>query len=284
MKRKTFLKNLSVLAASPYLLKSDPFNFMNRQNTIRLLRHATLIIRIGKLNILVDPMLSAKDEMDPVQNCGNDIRIPMADLPVTKEELNTLLTEADAIVITHTHRDHWDAAAQTLIGKNKLIFCQPSDAEKIKSQGFLNVQPIEDQFAWKDITISRTRGQHGTGEIGKKMGEVSGFVFKTRKQTIYVAGDTIWCNDVQEAIHKHTPDITIVNAGGARFLTGDAITMTPDDIINVYEAGPSSKIIAVHMDTVNHCFIKRSDLKKILAEKNLLSTISIPADGELIHL
>ena len=277
------MQNLALAGALP-LLVPEPFNFMKSQNSIRLLRHATLVISTGKFKILIDPMLSAKDAMDPVQNSANPLRIPMVDLPFDRDEMNAILKEVDAIAVTHTHRDHWDAAAQTLIDKNKLIFCQPADTEKIKSQGFINVQTIEDKMDWQGITISRTNGKHGTGEIGKAMGIVSGFVFSSNKDVIYVAGDTIWCDDVAAALHKHQPTVTILNAGGARFLTGDPITMTPEDIISVQHSLPGTKLIAVHMDTVNHCLVKRTDLKKALDGKGLGSKVLIPSDGETLSL
>jgi len=247
---------------------------------IRLLRHATLVIEINDKKLLIDPMLSPKGGLDPVPNCGNDIRIPMVELPINTGELTSILDEADAVVVTHLHRDHWDVAAQSLIGESKLIFCQPGDSDKISEQGFKNVQPISTRLDWEGISISRTNGQHGTGEIGKKMGPVSGFIFKYKERSIYLAGDTIWCDDVENALEEYKPDVTILNAGGAQFVTGDPITMTPDDIIKVYEKCPATKIIAVHMDTVNHCFIKRADLVKALSEKKLELKVLVPGDGE----
>jgi L-ascorbate metabolism protein UlaG (beta-lactamase superfamily) len=239
-----------------------------------------LIIEINHKKLLVDPMLSPKNGLDPVQNCGNQIRFPMVELPVDDSELTHLLNETDAVVITHLHRDHWDIAAQNLIDKNKLIFCQPNDSREIKEQGFKNVQPIAFEFNWEGISINRTGGQHGTGEIGKQMGEVSGFVFGHDNESVYLAGDTIWCEDVETALIKFNPKITVLNAGGAKFLTGEPITMTPNDIIKVQEKLPETQIIAVHMDTVNHCFIKRIDLRKALLDKKLDSKILIPYDGE----
>lgn len=257
---------------------------MKKTNTVRLLRHATLVLQVGDIKFLVDPMLSKKDDLDPVQNCGNDIRIPMVDLPVSKEELEGIIRDVDAVVVTHLHRDHWDAAALALIDRAKLLICQPSDADKLRAQGFVEVHPVADHITWKGVTISRTGGQHGTGEIGQKMGAVSGFVFQDKRQTIYVAGDTIWCDEVEQALKIYQPHVTIVNAGGAQFLAGGPITMTPDDILKVHTHLPQTKIIAVHMDTVNHCFVRRSDLQKVVAEKGLQSKVLIPADGERITL
>lgn len=251
---------------------------------IRLLRHATLIIEINGKRILVDPMLSPKDKLDPVQNCGNDIKFPMVELPISKSELTHLLSEVNVVIVTHLHRDHWDVTAQNLIDKNKLIFCQPIDKDKIKEQGFKNVQSISTSFNWEGININRTNGQHGTGEIGKKMGEVSGFVINHKGESVYLAGDTIWCEDVEKTLLTYKPNVTILNTGGAKFLTGGPITMTPGDVLNVHEKLSQTRIIAVHMDTVNHCFIKRADLLNALTEKGLESMVLIPNDGEVIEI
>jgi L-ascorbate metabolism protein UlaG (beta-lactamase superfamily) len=257
---------------------------MKEQAKIRLLRHATLLIEINRKVFLIDPMLSSKNALDPVQNCGNKIRFPMVDLPIDNDELKKLLAEVDAVIITHIHRDHWDISAQLQIEKNKIIFCQPDDSEKIKAEGFKNVQPVDVKLEWEGITIYRTKGQHGTGEIGKRMGKVSGFVFKYKNASIYLAGDTIWCEDVKNSLSEFKPGVTILNAGGAKFLTGDPITMVPDDIIEVQKQLPQTKIIAVHMDTVNHCFITRAELLKALANNSALAEIMIPGDGETINV
>jgi L-ascorbate metabolism protein UlaG (beta-lactamase superfamily) len=284
MKRVKFIQSLLTLLALPHFLKGQNIDSMKQESYVRLIRHATLLIQFGNKKILVDPMLSAKNEMDPVVNAGNDIRIPMVDLPFNNQELTKILKDVDAVFITHTHRDHWDLAAQKLIDKGMEIFCQPSDEVKIKEQGFKNVRPISTQVIWNGLQIFRTNGQHGTGEIGKKMGDVSGFIFKNKDHAIYVAGDTIWCRDVEDSLQRFKPDITILNTGGAQFLTGDPITMTYDDVIHVHESLPKTKIIAVHMNTVNHCLIKREDLQKAVTSNGIAKAVSIPIDGESIHI
>ena len=254
-----------------------------QKTTIRLLRHATVVIELNGIKFLVDPMLSAKDAMDPVKNAANDLRIPLVDLPISSEAMNKIISDVDAVIVTHTHRDHWDAVAQKDIPKGKLLLVQPSDGEAIRKQGFEKVSAVNVSTEFKGLQITRTDGQHGSGEIGLRMGKVSGFIVSNGKIKIYVAGDTIWCSEVEQAIQKHQPDIIIVNAGEARFLQGDPITMGASDIIKVSKAAPKAKIIAVHMDTVNHCLLTRSELKKALDEVGVKG-IAIPQDGELIEV
>ena len=249
-------------------------------NFVQLLRHATLLLQLDGKRLLVDPMLSAKAQLDPVANCGNDKRIPMVDLPIDKNQLSELLKNVDAVLVTHIHRDHWDVAAQKLIPPDTKIFCQPVDAPAIAHQGFVNVMGVEKQTLWNGWHIFRTKGHHGTGEIEVKMGTVSGFVVSKGNTRIYIAGDTIWCDEVADALHLYRPSHVVLNAGGARFLTGDPITMTPDDVVKVGLASPQSKVMAVHMDTVNHCFVTRALLKEQLAGAGV--DVLIPADGEKI--
>ena len=249
---------------------------------LTLLRHATLLVEMDGKKILVDPMLSAQGAMEPVQQTGNERRIPMTPLPLSEKELGLLLHQVDAVLITHTHRDHWDEEAQRRIPKDKLLFCQPADEEKIKAQGFTRVQAVADTHSWGKLTISRTGGQHGTGEIGKKMGPVSGFVLQAEEHRLYIAGDTIWCDEVRQALATHRPDVVVVNAGAAQFLQGDPITMTAGDVLQVLQAATASRVVAVHMDTVNHCLLTRAAFRSFLAERKLNDRCLVPADGECL--
>jgi L-ascorbate metabolism protein UlaG (beta-lactamase superfamily) len=252
---------------------------------VQLLRHATLLVTIGAHRLLVDPMLSPAGAMDPVPNAGDDRRIPLVDLPIGEASLVALLATVDGAIVTHTHRDHWDARAATLLRPDLPLFCQPADATTLASAGFTAVTPVEETARWDGLTLARTGGQHGTGEIGRRMGPVSGFVLRaTGEPTIYLAGDTIWCPEVAEALATHRPDVAVLNAGAAQFLTGDPITMTADDVIAVCRTAPGLRAIAVHLEVVNHCRLTRAALRDALDGAGLGERVRIPADGERIAL
>jgi len=228
-------------------------------------------------------MLSGREAMEPVANAGNTTRIPMVDLPFSGQELINIIDSIDAIIVTHTHRDHWDTAAQALLPKEIPVFCQPGNEKEIAKQGFSNAIPVDNSLVWKNIRLYRTHGQHGTGEIGAKMGHVSGFVIEHDNKRIYIAGDTIWCDDVLEAVNKYQPNHIIVNGGCAKFVTGDPITMNIHDVLSV--AGNSdAKVHVVHLETINHCRERRSDYHTAIHDNNLAHQIFVPEDGAWLKL
>jgi len=111
------------------------------------------------------------------------------------------------------------------------------------------------------------------------MGPVSGFVFRAADEpSIFVAGDTVWCPELESALDEHEPDVVVLNAGGARFVEGEPITMTDEDVRRVRERVPDATVVAVHMDAINHCLLSREELT------NAVEGVLIPADGERVEL
>ncbi|MGE5724952.1 MAG: MBL fold metallo-hydrolase [Acidobacteriota bacterium] len=246
---------------------------------LRLLRHATLIVEFAGRKLLVDPMLSAPGAMPAIDNSPNPRPNPLVPLPASTQEI---VPDLDAILVTHTHRDHWDDAAARELPKEVPLLCQPEDEQKLRGQGFTRVQPLQTGLIWNALEVTRTSGQHGTGEIGKRMAPVSGFVLRgPGEDPLYIAGDTIWCAEVQQAIAQFRPAAIVVNAGAARFLEGDPITMTAADVISVCRSAPQAKVIAVHMEAINHCLLTRQELS---AEVQAAGTrqVVIPKDGDWV--
>ena len=251
---------------------------------IFFVRHATFLLEMGGARVLVDPMLGAAGTAPAVPNTPNERPNPLVDLPFGEEGLADLIESTDAVLVTHTHNDHWDERAQEIIPKDRLVLCQPEDEARISGAGFTNVSAVDPGLAWRGLRFFRTGGRHGTGEIGAQMAPVSGFVIQADgSPSLYVAGDTIWCEEVEEALRAHRPDVIVVNAGAARFLEGDPITMTAEDVAKVCRAAPEARVIAVHMEAINHCLLTRAELAEALDAQGLSERVEIPADGETLE-
>jgi len=251
---------------------------MASDRTLRLVRHATLELLFGDRRILVDPMLGDVGVAPPIENSPTDDRNPMVPLPVLDRHA------IDAVVVTHRHRDHFDEAARGRLDTDRPLFCQPEEAAAFQQDGFTDVRPVEDAVDWDGIHITRTGGRHGHDDLAEAMGPVSGFVFEhPNEPTVFVAGDTVWCPELADALAAHDPDVVVLNAGGARFTEGEPITMTDADVAEVVRTVPDAQVVAVHMEAINHCLQTRDDLRAALEERGLGGRVAIPSDGAWVR-
>ncbi|MBW8687889.1 MBL fold metallo-hydrolase [Chitinophaga rhizophila] len=249
---------------------------------VQLLRNASLVLTVNGKTILVDPFFAPKEAYDAFDFTGNSRRNPLVDLPLGEQQLNELVAATDAVLLTHIHLDHWDAQAIALLSKDIPVFCQPDNEQTIAAQGFTAVTAIIDELTWQGIKISRTGGRHGTGAIGEKMGIVSGYVVNDGTGSVYIAGDTIWCEEVKDALDKYHPEKIIVNGGAARFIQGDPIVMDIPDIIQVCNHAPAAMVYVVHLEAVNHATESRRDILQALIGQQLNDRCLIPEDGAFL--
>lgn len=167
------------------------------------IRNATLKINYAGKKILIDPWLAEKGAVPGFGGTINDhIRNPTSELPMPVNEI----VDVDAVILTHDHPDHWDEAAKNAIPKDMPFFVQhEKDAQAVKSAGFSNVRVLGESNDYEGITLIKTPGQHGKPKVLEDMkdllGEVSGIVFKhPDEKTLYIAGDTVWCQAVEDSL------------------------------------------------------------------------------------
>jgi L-ascorbate metabolism protein UlaG (beta-lactamase superfamily) len=249
---------------------------------VRLVRNATLIVEIADVRLLVDPMFNPAGAVEGVRGTPNPRRNPTVELPMPAEEL---VAGVDAVLVTHLHNDHFDAGARELLDRGLPIACQPADAERLRQHRFRDVRPVDGALDLLGVGVARTDGRHGTGELGEALGPVSGFVLRAPGEPpLYIAGDTIWCDEVDAALAEHAPDVVVVNASGARFLQGDPIVMTIDDVLETARAAPTATVIVVHLEAISHALDTRAEVRAAVAAAGLGERVVVPEDGERLEL
>jgi L-ascorbate metabolism protein UlaG (beta-lactamase superfamily) len=189
---------------------------------LTLVRNATLILDLRGKRIVVDPMLDDAGARAPIEGTVPQVRNPTVPLPFPADEV---VRGLDAVIVTHRHRDHLDTRGEEILPRDVPVFCQPEDEEALRELG-LDVRPVEGSTEWEGLPITRTPARHGSGEIAELLAPVSGFVL----DDLYIAGDTVWYEDVADTIERHRPRVAVVNAGGAEFTEGGLIVMGIDDV------------------------------------------------------
>lgn len=251
---------------------------------IHHLRNATMVIESGDTFILVDPMLGDKGTAGPTFTLFRfkPQRNPIIDLPTGAMDIVEKTTHC---LITHLHPDHLDKVAEKFLReKNIPVICSIKDAETLKKRGLNVVQSVN---YWKQAdflngTIEGIPARHGYGFVAKPMGNVMGFFIKLPdEKTVYLSADTIYTEDVEKVLKNYNPDISIVACGTAQLDVFKPLLMTLDDIIKFTKDAPG-KVIANHLEAVNHCPTTRDQLRSALLQKNLLEKTYIPNDGETI--
>ncbi|CEA04181.1 aliphatic isothiocyanate resistance protein SaxA [Pseudomonas saudimassiliensis] len=256
---------------------------------LQQIRNATVKITYGDTTFLIDPMLSEKGSYPGFEGTyRSGLRNPLVDLPMSAKEV---IAGVDAVIVTHTHLDHWDDAAQQLLPKDIPLFVQNlADALMIRGQGFTNVRVLS-KAEFQGVTLSQIGGQHGTdemyavAEVATALGEAMGVVFQSPgHDTLYLVGDTIWRDEVDMALADYAPQIVLINAGYAVMDGFDgSIIMGKEDVLRAARTVPDATIVATHMDAINHMALTREELKDYVQQKGIADRVEIPEDGATLN-
>ena len=148
----------------------------------------------------------------------------------------------------------------------------------LKGYGFSDVRVLTEQgLSFGGVSLYRTECDHGssclvTQHFYRKAGfgpEACGVVFESKlePERFYLAGDTIYSTEVNEALARFTPALIAVNAAGAQYPQGHLLDH------------PELEVIATHVEGVSHATVNRPMLRAFAAEHGL-TKLHVPDDGQ----
>ncbi|UVW29571.1 MBL fold metallo-hydrolase [Massilia sp. H6] len=254
---------------------------------ITQLRNATIIVHVGRYNILVDPMLARKDALPPLRLfVRRRLRNPTVELPANAASALDTVTHC---LITHCqkgHFDHLDRAAKHWLRERQIpVICTPHDLAHLSARG-LHVLPLAADHAQPQAflggQIRTVRCTHGLGLVGTVMEHGVGyFIEMPGEPSLYLSGDTVLTDEVRQFVRRHQPQVCVVPAGGAHFDLGGDIIMGTDEVIELTRIA-SGRVLANHLEALSHCPVQRAQLRSAAQRAGVAGRLSIPQDGETI--
>lgn len=164
--------------------------------------------------------------------CHNAIRINKGKIIyVDPFHLKKEYSDADIILITHSHYDHFSAEDIQKVKKDDTKIYVTNDLfEKAKELGFSEnkivvVNPNETYYE-DDIEIETISAYNTNKQFHPKENNWVGYILKIQGITYYIAGDT----DITEENRKVSCDVAFVPVGGTYTMTAKEAALLVNEI------------------------------------------------------
>lgn len=246
---------------------------------IQLIRNATMRIDYAGLTILTDPCLADAGSLPAYAGRAQN---PTAALPMPVAQV---LSQVDLVLVSHLHKDHFDADAMDRIPKDTPILCRAEDAGRLKDNQFGQLHAMDRATEYHGIRIEAVPARHGTSDgVLQDMGTTCGFMLQSRTEpTVYWVGDSVWYEKIEETIARWQPEVILTHSGGAVWNKDEFIVMDAEQTIRVCRAAPASLVVAIHLEAFDHCTVSRKKLREHANQAGISDNrLLIPADGEKI--
>ncbi len=232
----------------------------------------TAILDIGGLRLITDPTFDA---------AGTSYETPVytlrkAGAPAIAPDA---LGDVDAVLLSHDHHfDNLDRAGRALLSRARRVLVPPAGAERLGA-GATGLAPWQsvtlDSPNGESVRITATPARHGPADGDR--GPVIGFLISdarssdTRPRSIYVSGDTVWYEGVEEVARRADVRAAFLFMGAARVReVGPAhLTMTAGEGVLVARSMPDATIIPLHYEGWAHFSEGRAEIERAFAAEGL---------------
>src|SRR5262249_46948403 len=182
----------------------------------------------------------------------------------------------DAGLLSHDHHcDHLDHSGRELLNRVGRVFTTPAGATRLGGGvvGLLPWQSVDlTSPGGRVLRITGTPARHGPAHADR--GPVIGFVLAFTDDPaagIYLSGDTVWYEGVQEVSSRFSIRIAVLFMGAARVAAvGDwPLTFTASEGVEAARAFSEAMIVPVHYEGWEHFSESRLEITQAFAAAGL---------------
>ena len=245
---------------------------------------STAFVEISGVRFLTDPTF------DPA---GSSYETAVYTLHKTIDPALTpeALEPIDAVLLSHDHHfDNLDRSGRAMLTRAERVLVPTAGAERLggASLGVTAWQTIDIKAR---VQVTGTPARHGPA--GGDRGPVSGFLItglgdtaNADKPAVYVSGDTVWYEGVEEVAKRADVRVAFAFMGAARVReVGPAhLTLTAAEGVLLARAMPRAVIVPLHYEGWAHFSEGRPDIERAFASAGLSRRLRWLPPGEPVLL
>jgi L-ascorbate metabolism protein UlaG (beta-lactamase superfamily) len=186
---------------------------------ITFVGHATVMITTPGSRILVDPLLE-----NSLYGVRRAKAAGIADADVA---------DASLVLVTHAHRDHLSRPSLARLPGAAPVIVPPRCERLVRRVGLLKVEELDPGLGYRsnDVEITAVPVRHS----GSRGCGACGYVVRTPRHVVYVAGDTGYFSGFAEIGRRFRPDIAMLPIAGYEPASFREEHMSPLDAVYAFE-------------------------------------------------
>lgn len=173
-------------------LKPDLSNWESHELAAAWIGHATVLLRVGGLNIITDPVFSNRVGIGLGLMTAGPTRLLAPALKIRE------LPRIDLILVSHAHFDHLDRPTLNRLSKQTPVITSQHNSDLIRDLGFEDIQELE----WgkclereEGLKITACPVRHWGARTFHDMHRgFSAFLIESDRRRVLYGGDTAWCD------------------------------------------------------------------------------------------
>ncbi|UEG54863.1 MBL fold metallo-hydrolase [Mucilaginibacter daejeonensis] len=249
---------------------------MIKKNSVTYIGGPTVILDFGGLRIMTDPTLDPKGKSFMI---GENLGYWKTEGPATTD-----IGKIDLVLLSHDqHGDNLDEAGRKLLPDVQHTYTTKVGADRLGGNA-IGLDPWETIKLNEEVTITATPARHGPAGSEKITGDVIGFIVETKEMQIYLTGDTVFYEGVEEVAQKFNPKYVFIFAGAAKPRGPFSITMSTNDALDTASIFPDSTIIPVHFEGWSHYTESGEALQQSFTALGIANRLKLLPPGAAIDL